>query len=54
MFLVRALKAHQREPVPIHLVNVGMTPEQRFAELFLDGVLQYCLHYNKKILISSS
>ena len=35
MFLVRAFRAHQREPVPIRLVNVDMTPEQRFPELTL-------------------
>ena len=54
MFLVRAFRAHQKEPVPIRLVNVDMTPEQRFAELCLDGTMYYCLHYNKKILISLS
>ena len=51
MFLVQAFKAHQREPVTIRLVNVDMTPEERFSELCLDGVTYYCLHYNKKILI---
>ena len=32
--------------------NVDMTPEQYFAELCLDRVTWYCLHYNKRILIS--
>ena len=37
MFLVRAFKAHQGEPVPIRLVSIDMTPEQDIAELYLDG-----------------
>ena len=43
MFSAQAFRAHQREPVSISLVNVDMTPEQRFAELCLNGVMQYCL-----------
>ena len=39
MLLPRAFRAHQGEPVPIRLVNVYMTHEQRFAELCLDGVM---------------
>ena len=42
MLLVQAFRVHQREPVSICLVNVDMTPKQRFAELCLDGVMWYC------------
>lgn len=48
MFLVRGFRAHQREPVSIHLVNVDMTPEQRFVELCLDGVMYYWLPCEKR------
>ena len=37
MFLVQAFRAHQREQIPVRLVNADITPEQRFAELCLDG-----------------
>ena len=39
LFLLQGFKGPQREPVPIRLVNVDMTPEQRFAGLCLDGVM---------------
>ena len=52
MFLVKAFRAHQRQPVSILLINADMTREWRFAELCLNRVMQYCLPYNMKILIS--
>ena len=45
MFSAQAFRAHQREPVSIGLVNVDVTPEQRFAELCLNGVMQYCCKF---------
>ena len=52
MFVVKAFRMHQRQLVSIRLINVDMTPEKRFAKLCLDGSIQYCLPYNKKIPIS--
>ena len=51
-FLVKAFRAHQRQPVSIRLINPNMTRERRFAELYLDEFMQYCVHYNMEILIS--
>ena len=39
------------QPASVSLINVDMTPEQRFADLHLDGARQYCLTYNVKTLI---
>ena len=52
MVLVKTFRPHQMEPVSIRLINVDMTPERRFTEICLDGVMRYCLPYNMKILIS--
>ena len=51
MFWVKASRVHQKQPASIRLINVDMTPEQRFADLYLDGARQYCLPYNVKTLI---
>ena len=37
-----------------HALSMLMTPERRFAEVYLDGVMQYCLPSNMKILISQA
>ena len=52
MVLVKTFRPRQMELVSIRLINVVMTPERRFAEICLDGVMKYCLPYNMKILIS--
>ena len=52
MFFVKTLRKCQRQPVSISLINVDMMRDQRFPELCLDGVMQYCLPYNMKTLIS--
>ena len=52
MFLVKIFRARQRQPVSIHLINADMIRESYFPELCLDGVMQYCLPYNMKTLIS--
>ena len=52
MFLVKTFRARQRQPVSIHLINADMIRDSYFPELCLDGVMQYCLPYNMKTLIS--
>ena len=52
MFLVKTFRARQKQPVSIHLINVDMMRDPRFPTLSLDGVIQYCLPYNMKALIS--
>ena len=34
IFLVKAFRAHQRQAVPMRLINVDVTPEQHFAKLY--------------------
>ena len=52
MLLVKPFRANQMQLVLIHLINVDLTPERRFVELYLGGALQYCFIHNMKILIS--
>ena len=52
MFFIKTFRARQRQPVSIHQINVDMMCDPRFPELCLDGVMQYCLFYNMKTLIS--
>ena len=53
MFLVKTFRARQRKCVSISLINVNMTPERFFADFYLDGLMQYCLLYNKNSDFSS-
>ena len=52
MFLVKAFRAHKSQCVLIPMIDIDMMSEQHFAELCLDGVMQDCLPYSMKILIS--
>ena len=52
IFLLKTFRARQRQSVSIRLINVDMMREPRFPGLCLDGVMQYCLPYNMKTLIS--
>ena len=52
MFLVKTFRARQKQPVSMHLINVDMMRDSGFPELCLDGIMQYCLPYNMKTLIS--
>ena len=52
MFLVKTFRARQKQPVSIPLIHIDMMRDPRFPELCLDGVMQYCLLYNMKTLIS--
>ena len=51
MFLVKPFRTNQMKPVWKRLINADLTPERHFVELYLDGVLQYCLLHNMKVLI---
>ena len=52
MLFVKAFRARQRQPVSILLTNVDMMRDQRLPELCLDGVMQHCIPYSMKTLIS--
>ena len=52
MLFVKIFRARQRQPVLIHLFNVDVMRYPRCPEFCLGEVLQYCLPYNMKTLIS--
>ena len=52
MFFVKTFTAHQRQPVSIRMIIADMMRDPRFPELCVDGVMQYCLPYNMKTMIS--
>ena len=54
MGLFKDFRAHQRQLMSIRLINVDILPEQRFAGLCLDEIMQYCLPYKMKILKQQS
>ena len=51
MFLVKAFRVHVRQPLSIRPINVDMTLEVELY-LWIHAVLQCCLPYSLKILIS--
>ena len=49
---VKTFRARQKQPVSIRLINVDMMRYPRLPVLCLDGVVQHCLRYSMKTLIS--
>ena len=52
MLFVKTFRVRQRQLVSIRLTNVAMMCDPRLSELCLDGVMQHCLPYSMKTLIS--
>ena len=52
MLFVKIFRVRQRQSVSIRLTNVAIMRDPRLSELRLDEVMQHCLPYSMKTLIS--